>query len=178
MRNHRITGLAAVFGVALVAMPAHRLTAQMTPPPHIGVSAGMNIPLSTLSRTASMGYGLTGFFTTTPARSPVSFRGSVSYSSFASQPTPAQQNFTGFSLDAMLPAPGSPDAPYLVGGAGVEHASSYFGRPSENDFAYDLGMGYRWRRSGLGYFLEMRYVHVNHTGPAREMVPITFGVIF
>jgi hypothetical protein len=178
--TRRHVGATVAVLTALTLVPSHGARGQLTQRPQVGVSAGMNVPLGTLSQSASTGYRMNAFLTGTPRGWPVALRGDLSYNSFAERQGRVHQNFAGFSLDAMYPATsaGARETPYLIGGAGVDHASSYIGRPSEDDLALDFGAGYRWRRARASYFVEMRYVYVDHTGPSRQMLPFTFGIAF
>jgi hypothetical protein len=176
IRLHREVTAVAVAALAL--LPWRAAEAQKASSAQFGISAGLNIPLSDLSRTVQTGFGMNGFMAGRPQGWPVSLRGELSYSSFAGSSGRGGQSFTAISMDALYPMETAGDTPYFVGGLGLDHTSSYVGYQSENDLGINFGGGYRWRRPDLSYFVEARYVYVGHSGPARQMLPITFGVIF
>lgn len=163
---------------ALVVLPWRAIAAQQPSGPRFGGSAGVSIPLSTLSRDTQTGYRLDGFMMGTPNAWPVALRGDLSYSSFAGAAGRPSQNFAGLSASAVYAPYANGDTPYAVGGLGIYHESAYGGIRSETDPGINLGAGYRWAMRDHSYFVEMRYVFIGHSGPSRQMLPLTFGVTF
>ncbi|HUX34081.1 MAG TPA: hypothetical protein VMV51_09415 [Gemmatimonadaceae bacterium] len=162
----------------LILVPSAAAFAQQARPVQFGATAGLNIPLSDLSRQTQTGLLLDAFLTGTPREWPVTLRGEISYSSFPGALNRASQHLTGFTFNAVLPAAPAGAGPYVLGGLGLYTVGSYAGRTSENDAGVDVGLGYRWRRPGASFFTEVRLTDVAHSGGSRQMVPIAFGVIF
>lgn len=162
----------------LILVPWAAASAQQARTVQFGGTAGLNVPLSDLSRQTQTGLRLDGFLTGTPRQWPVTLRGELSYSSFPGTLDRASQHITGFAVNASWPAFTERTGPYLLGGLGLYTIGSYAGRASENDVGVDVGLGYRWRRPGVSYFTEVRFTDVAHTGASRQMMPIAFGVIF
>ncbi|HEY5219099.1 MAG TPA: hypothetical protein VIJ16_04780 [Gemmatimonadaceae bacterium] len=171
--------ITAATAIVLSVLPTRAVRAQSAEPSvHFGATAGLNIPLSDLSRTVQTGYIMTGYAGGTPQGWPVALRGEVSYSGFSGKSGSVAQNITGVSVNAVLPLAPADEAPYFIGGIGLDHVSSYFGYSTENDMGLNLGGGYKWRVGDLSYFVELRYYYIGHTGASREMLPLTFGVTF
>jgi hypothetical protein len=145
---------------------------------HFGASAGLNIPLSDLSNAVQTGYILTGFVQGTPDGSLVALRGEIGYSGFSGKHSLVNQNVTTLMVDALYPLATTGDAPYAIGGVGLNHVSSYFGYNSENDLGLNFGGGYQWQLGDMHYFVELRYYVIAHSGASRQMLPLTFGVTF
>lgn len=165
--------------IAVLAMPVHSAHAQqLDPTTHFGVSAGLNIPLSDLSREVQTGYIINGLVQGTPQGWPVALRGELSYSAFAGQHNYMNQNITRLGVDAVLPLVPKSDGPYFLGGLSLNHVSHMAGFNSENDFGFDFGGGLKWQLNELSTFVELRYMYVAHSGASRQMLPLTFGVIF
>ncbi|HVA57141.1 MAG TPA: hypothetical protein VNF92_04575 [Gemmatimonadaceae bacterium] len=162
--------------LAFAAPPAH--AQQLEPAVHFGASAGLNIPLSDLSRAVQTGYIINGFAQGTPEGSPVALRGEIAYSGFSGKNSLVNQNVTMLMVNAVLPTAATGDVPYFIGGVGLNHVSSYIGVNSENDLGLNFGGGYEWQLGDMHYFVEMRYYYIAHTGASRQMLPITFGVTF
>jgi hypothetical protein len=175
----RLAAVLLATGLALPALiPWSTAGAQRAPSVHFGGTAGINVPLSNLSRQTQTGLLIDAFVTGAPRAWPVALRGELSYSAFPGALDRASQHLLGFTVNATLPASTAPGAPYVLGGVGLYNLGSYAGRPSENDAGVDLGVGYRWRRPGVSYFAEIRFTDVAHTGGSQQMVPIVFGVVF
>ena len=178
----RFAGRSALaLAVALSAgalVPWSTASAQLAENVQFGATAGVNIPLSDLSRQTQTGLLIDAFVTGTPRQWPAALRGELSYSDFPGALNRASQHVTGFTLNAVLPVAPAGSAPYVLGGLGLYNTGSYAGLPSENDLGMDLGVGYRWRRPGVSYFAEVRFTDVAHTGVSRQMLPIMFGVVF
>ncbi len=172
------TVLSALALAAAMVVPWSAASAQRPAPVRFGGTAGLDIPLSDLSRQAQTGLMIGAFLTGTPQGWPAALRGELSYSSFPGALDRPSQHVTGFTLNAILPASSDESAPYVLGGVGLYNTGSVAGRPSENDAGVDIGVGYCWRRPGVSYFAEARITDVAHTGASRQMLPIVFGVIF
>jgi len=178
MKGVRIAMSVAALAAAM-AVPFRSAHAQRAEPAvHFGASAGLNIPLSDLSRQVGTGYILNGFAQGTPQGWPVALRGEIAYSGFGSKGGQVSQNITTLMMNAVLPVLRTGDTPYFIAGVGLHHVSSYFGFQTENDLGYNFGGGYRWRLDDMSYFVELRYYYIAHTGASRQMVPLTFGVTF
>ncbi|MDE3052973.1 MAG: hypothetical protein KGJ70_03745 [Gemmatimonadota bacterium] len=175
-RSH--TALTAVALAAALLTPWSTASGQRTAPVRFGGTAGLDVPLSDLSRQTQTGLLVDAFLTGAPEGWPAALRGELSYSSFPGALDRPSQHVAGFTLNAILPASSAGSAPYVLGGVGLYDMGSYAGRPSENDAGVDLGVGYRWQRPGVSYFAEARITDVAHTGVSRQMLPIVFGVIF
>lgn len=178
-----MTGLRVALSVAALAaaaaIPTRSLRAQSAEPSiHFGASAGLNIPLSDLSRQVGTGYIMNGYAQGTPQGWPVALRGEIAYSGFGAKGGQVRQNITTLMMNAVLPVLRTGDTPYFIGGVGLHHVSSYFGFQTENDLGYNFGGGYRWSLGDMSYFVELRYYYIAHTGASRQMVPLTFGVTF
>lgn len=169
--------LAAAFSIAAL-VPGSAASAQRARQVQVGGTAGLNVPLSDLSRQTQTGLLIDAFLTGTPRQWPVAVRGEISYSALPGSPGRASQHVTGVTMNAVLPGSAVGSAPYVLGGVGLYNTGSYGGRPSENDAGVDLGVGYRWQRPGVSYFAEVRLTDIAHTGVSRQMLPIVFGVVF
>jgi hypothetical protein len=182
MEDSIMKRLAPVVLFAFVALPAlvpaSAAFAQRTRAVQFGGTAGLNVPLSDLSRQTQTGLLVDAFLTGTPRQWPVTLRGEISYSSLPGALDRASQHVTGFTVNAVLPTSAEGSAPYVVGGVGLYNMGPDASRTSENDVGVDLGVGYRWRRPGVSYFTEVRIADMAHTGVSRQMLPIVFGVIF
>ncbi|MHB1863830.1 MAG: hypothetical protein ACYCVL_12780 [Gemmatimonadaceae bacterium] len=178
MMNRLATVLLATTLSAGTLLPWAAARAQRPGNVQIGATAGLNVPLSDLSRQTQTGLLIDAFLTGTPRQWPAALRGELSYSDLPGALNRASQHVTGFTLNAVLPVASAGSAPYVLGGLGLYNTGSYAGFPSENDLGVDLGVGYRWQRPGVSYFAEVRFTDVAHTGVSRQMLPIMFGVIF
>ena len=172
------TILRAIVLAGALLTPWSVASAQRAEAARFGATAGLNVPLSDLSRQTQTGLLVDAFLTGTPEGWPAALRGELSYSSFPGALDRPSQHVTGFTLNAIVPASGAGSAPYVLGGVGLYNVGGYAGRPGENDAGVDLGVGYRWRRPGVSYFAEVRITDVAHTGASRQMLPIVFGVVF
>lgn len=174
-----LTFTLAAIGLSLAGLvPPTQALAQQANGVRFGATAGLNVPLSTLSRETQTGLMLDAFMTGTPDDWPVALRGELSYSALPGASGFSSQHLTGLTLNALAPVAREGSAPYVLGGVGLYNVGSYAGRPSENDAGVDIGVGYRWRHPGVSYFAEVRIVDIAHTGASRQMVPILFGVTF
>lgn len=172
-----MTAVALAALVAVAARPAH--AQELEPAVHFGMSAGLNIPLGTLSQNNQVGYSLTGMGQGTPAGWPVAIRGELSYASFSGKHGYVAQSVTSVNADAVLPIlHSSGDTPYLIGGVGFHHTSAFAGLQTENDLGINFGGGWKWQLAGMSTYAEIRFVHIAHSGTAWEMMPLTFGVLF
>ncbi len=177
MKASRLVIFAAVATTLTIAGQTADAQQPVADAVHFGASAGLNIPLSDLSRAVQTGYILNGFVQGTPQGSPVALRGEIGYSGFSGKNSLVNQSVTMLVVNALLPlAPG--DAPYVIGGVGLNHVSSYFGYNSENDLGLNFGGGYQWQLGDMHYFVELRYYVIAHSGASRQMLPLTFGVTF
>ncbi len=177
MQASRLVILATAAALAVAAPQAHAQQ-QAESAVHFGATAGLDIPLSDLSRTVQTGYIINGFAQGTPQGWPVAIRGEISYAGFAGKNSLVNQNITTFVVNAVLPMATTGSVPYFIGGIGLNHTSSYFGFNTENDLGLNFGGGYQWRLGDLRYFVEARYYYIAHTGASRQMLPLTFGVTF
>jgi hypothetical protein len=176
LSRHVMTAAALV---ALTAAAARSARAQQAEPStHFGVSAGLNIPLSDLSRNAQTGYIISGMAQGTPQGWPVALRGELSYTAFSGKGGYVAQNVTSIGMNAVLPITTAPESPYFIGGVTLNHLSEFLGLASENDFGFNFGGGMKWQLAEMTTFAELRYVYVAHSGPSRQMLPLTFGVLF
>lgn len=165
--------------VALIAAPGRAAKAQqLEPTTHFGLAGGLNIPLSDLSREVQTGYIINGMVQGTPQGWPVALRGELSYTGFAGKDHQVSQNITHAGVNAVLPLAPQGDSPYFIGGVSLNHVSTFAGLSSENDFGFNFGGGVNWQLGDMSTFVELRYMYVAHTGASRQMLPLTFGVLF
>ena len=146
----------------------------LEPTTHFGLSGGLNIPLSDLSRQAQTGYIIDGMVQGTPQGFPVALRGELSYTGFAGKSHQVSQNITSLGVNAVLPLMPQGDAPYFIGGVTLNHVSTFAGLSSENDFGFNFGGGVQWDLGDMRTFAELRYMYVAHSGASRQMLPLTF----
>ena len=178
MTRFRLRAIAATLFV-FVVVPAGIAGAQDSAPTmHFGASAGLNIPLSDLSSEVQTGYVLNGVAAGTPRGWPVALRGEISYAGFGGKKGLVSQNITSLMMNVVLPIAGAGDTPYFIGGVGLNHISTFAGLNSENDLGFNFGGGWKWQLGDMSNFVELRYYYVSHTGVSRQMVPLTFGVMF
>jgi hypothetical protein len=169
----------AVAAAALAAIPGRALRAQqMEPSVHFGAFAGLDIPLSNLSKNAQTGFTLGGMAEGTPDGWPVALRGELAYSSFSGKHHYVAQNLTTLNVNAVLPLNTGGDTPYFIGGLGLNHTSAFAGLASENDIGFNFGGGLKWQLADMSTFVELRYAYVAHSGSSWQMLPLTFGVLF
>ncbi len=165
--------------LALVVIPQRSVEAQQSESPvHFGLSAGLNIPLSTLSQSVQTGYIINGFAQGTPQGWPVALRGELSYTGFSGKSGGLNMGITSGNLDAVLPLAPTPAAPYFIGGIGLNHLSTASGRITENDFGINFGGGLQWQLTDMTAFVELRYFYINTSGSSAQMLPLTFGIKF
>ncbi|MDZ7630744.1 MAG: hypothetical protein U5K74_05125 [Gemmatimonadaceae bacterium] len=145
--------------------PAARKAAPQQPSdPHVGITAGLAAPMSSLGKAFTAGFTAGGFAQGKPATLPVSLRGDLQYTRFPGKTTGIDTAYTALQLTgaAIYDFPNSTGgkSPFFAsGGLGLYRWS--LNGTGQTDFGQNLGLGYKIRGVRFQPLIESRFHFFN-----------------
>jgi hypothetical protein len=175
-----LSGTVAVcLGLGLSAVAA---SAQA--PVEFGVGGGLSIPTGTTSNGLKTGWHGLALVQFKPASSPVGFRFDGSYTHLGFDGGGGKDKIIAGTANAVYEfatAAESQFHPYLIGGGGIYNVKDEpdFGTSvSSTKFGINVGAGFNFRSSGIGFFVEGRFHDILVSGSNFHFIPLTAGVRF
>jgi hypothetical protein len=171
--------VAACCGLALSAAP---VSAQM--PVEFGVGAGLSIPTGSTSNGLKTGWHGLALVRFKPASTPVGFQIDGSYNHLGFDGGGGKDKIIAGTANAVYEFATSAESqfhPYLIAGGGIYNIKDEpdFGTSlSSTKFGINVGAGFDFKSSGIGFFVEGRFHDVLVSGPDFHYIPITAGVRF
>jgi opacity protein-like surface antigen len=171
--------VALSFGLALSAAAASAQT-----PMELGVGAGLSIPTGTTSNGLKTGWHGLALVQFKPASSPVGIRIEGSYNHLGFDGGGGKDQIVAGTANAVYEFATSAESqfhPYVVAGGGIYNvkAKPDFGASvSDTKFGVNVGAGFNFRSSGIGFFVEGRFHDILVSGPDFHFIPLTAGVRF
>jgi outer membrane protein with beta-barrel domain len=171
--------VAVCLGLGLSAAEA---SAQM--PVQFGVGAGLSVPTGTTNDGLKTGWHGLALIQFKPASSPVGFQIDASYNHLGFDGGGGKDQVIAGTANAVYEFATSAESrfhPYLIGGGGIYNvkAKPDFGLSvSDTKFGINVGAGFNFKASGIGWFVEGRFHNILVSGPDFHYVPITAGVRF
>ncbi len=162
-----------VFGTALlvVAMPC-----EAQRPFGGGISAGVSIPISDLSKSHETGYNAAAHVRINLPILPLTLRLEGFYNKLGARVEDIVGDpgfrIAGGNLDLIYTFGGMPIRPYVIGGAGFYNVK--YIRGSSTDVGFNAGLGAKFRLARVGTFAEAR-LHMIRDERRFQFVPMTFG---
>lgn len=161
---------------------ASAAAAQM--PVEFGLGAGLSVPTGSTSDGLKTGWHGTGLVQFKPAQSPVGIQVDASYDHLGFEGGGGKDQIISGTANAVYTFAVSSTTrvrPYLIGGGGIYNVKA---KPdvgssvSETKFGVNLGAGFNYKASGVGFFVEGRFHDILISGPDFHYIPITAGVRF
>ncbi len=182
-----LRSIATLAVAALLALP-HVGLAQ-TPaasPVRVGVGAGFTFPNGDIAATSSSGVNVLAFATIMPARWPLGFEIDGAYHIFTPDDAGNSARVMSVTGGVMIPVAGTLGEPYLVAGAGYYNTQGKATGPvdAERDFGAYGGLGIKFTRERFELRLEARVHEIfaekaaDGSSRSRELIPLTFGIVF
>ena len=171
----------AVVVVGLI-LGGSALSAQM--PVQFGLGAGLTVPTGSTSNGLKTGWHGLALVQFKPVSSPVAFQVDASYQHLGFDGGGGKYQIIAGTANAVYHFTVSSETqfrPYLIGGGGIYNVKN---KPdvgvsvSETKFGINLGAGFNFMSSGVGFFVEGRFHDVLVSGPDFHFIPITAGVRF
>jgi outer membrane protein with beta-barrel domain len=153
-------------------------------PVQFGLGGGVSIPTGTTSNGLKTGWNGLALVQFKPASSPVGFQIDGSYNQLGFDGGGGKDRIIAGTADAVYEFATSAQSqfhPYLIGGGGVYNvkAEPDFGASvSDTKFGINVGAGFNFRSSGVGFFVEGRFHDIMVPGSDLHYIPITAGVRF
>jgi len=147
----------------------------------VGFAAGATIPVGDLGDATSTGFHILGTLSFSgTASSPVGFRIDGMYNSLSGKSSGPDVNVWSVNGNLVYAFPGGMTAtPYIIAGAGWYNSKSdESGAESSNDIGINAGIGARFALSGFSTFAEVRFHNIFSDPNSRQMIPLTFGILF
>jgi outer membrane protein with beta-barrel domain len=175
-------GKAVAAGAISVALLRSMAGAQT--PVEFGLGAGISIPSGATSDGLKTGWHGTALVQFKPAASPVGFQIDASYRQLGFDGGGGKDQIIDGTANAVYNFSVSDETqfrPYLIGGGGVYNVKA---KPdagasvSDTKFGINVGAGFNFRSSGVGFFVEGRFHNVFVEGSDFHFIPITAGVRF
>jgi hypothetical protein len=154
-----------------------------------GLAAGVSAPLGDFGDAADAGYHLTGLLRLGVPLAPVGLRveGSFSEFKYTNSSRDAKARLVYGTANVVLSSPGIV-APYVIGGAGIYHASAVCGTctTTSTKVGYNGGAGLKLGLSGFSAFVEARYHYIPGASDptnggvksSTQFIPVSVGVTF
>lgn len=175
--------LCNTIGVCLgLSLGAAAASAQM--PVEFGVGGGLSVPTGTTSNGLKTGWHGLALVQFKPASSPVGFRIDGSYNQLGFDGGGGKEEVIAGTANAVYELATSAESrfhPYLIGGGGIYNVKSKpdFGVSlSDTKFGVNVGAGFNFKSSGIGFFVEGRFHDILLSGPDFHYIPITAGIRF
>jgi len=153
-------------------------------PVQFGLGGGASIPTGTTSNGLKTGWHGLALVQFKPAASPVGFQIDGSYSQLGFDGGGGKDQIIAGTANVVYEFATSAESqfhPYLIGGGGVYNvkAAPDFGASvSDTKFGINVGAGFNFRSSGMGFFVEGRFHDIMVSGSDFHYIPITAGVRF
>jgi len=178
---NRLAKAGAAVLLALVLL-APAVAAQT--PVQFGLGAGLSIPSGSTSAGLKTGWHGTALLQFKPASSPVGFQVDGSYHQLGFDGGGGKDQIIDGTANVVYNFAVSSESqfrPYLIGGGGVYNVKA---KPdvgvsiSDTKFGLNVGAGFNFQSSGIGFFVESRFHNVFVSGSDFHFIPITAGVRF
>ncbi|MEP6491596.1 MAG: outer membrane beta-barrel protein [bacterium] len=150
------------------------------------IAAGLTLPTGTFADRNDAGYNAIVGIGLTPAGSSLGFRAEGMYTEFNSKAAEDKSRAAGLTgnviYNFIAPTSGQSNTVYAIGGVGYYSTREPFfdlrvgSPPSQTNFGWNIGGGFRFPLSGFSAYLEARYHAV--TGTDIRLLPISFGLQF
>jgi outer membrane protein with beta-barrel domain len=177
--SDRFRAVAVCLGSSLSAAA---VSAQM--PVEFGVGAGLSVPTGTTNDGLKTGWHGLALVRFKPASTPVGFQIDASYNHLGFDGGGGKEKVIAGTANAVYEFATAAESrfhPYLIGGGGIYNIKSEpdFGASfSDTKFGINIGAGFNFKSSGIGFFVEGRFHDILVSGPDFHYVPITAGVRF
>jgi hypothetical protein len=165
-----------------LGLSATAVSAQM--PVEFGVGAGLSIPSGTTSNGLKTGWHGLALVQFKPASSPVAIRIDGSYNHLGFKGGGGKEKVIAGTVNAVYEfatAAESQFHPYLIGGGGIYNVKAepdFVTSVSETKFGINVGAGFNFKSSGIGFFVEGRFHDIFISGADFHYIPLTAGVRF
>ena len=177
-----------IFGSAAVLLLPTTLSAQSaaSSPVRVGIGSGFTFPNGDVAAGSYGGINLFAFATITPHNWPVGFEIDGAYHWFSGKDRDTEARVMSVTGGVMVPVAGVLGEPYLLAGAGYYNTQGSTTGPvdAERDFGAYGGLGIKFTQKQLELRIEARVHEIfAEKGPdgrsrSRELIPITFGIVF
>jgi len=150
---------------------------------HFNIAAGLTLPTGTFADRNDAGYHAIVGVGMTQRTSQLGFRIEGIYNEFNAKFGDGKTHAGGVTgnvtYDLMAHTATPSNTLYLIGGAGYYSTKQPFAGlnvPSETNFGWNVGGGFRFPLSGFSAYLEARYHGVSNVD--FRFLPISFGLVF
>jgi len=181
-RARSISALLA--GAALAFAPP---AADAQTPIRVGVGGGISMPVGDIAKTSSSGINLVASLTYDPRRLPVGFEANAAYHNFAPAGKGDDNSFVmAVTGGITIPIASTFAKPYLMAGAGYYNTQgpTTGAVDAERDLGGYGGVGIRFRNARSEFHVKATFHEIfadrDPSGRvrSRELIPISFGVVF
>ena len=153
-------------------------------PVQFGAGGGLSIPTGSTSNGLKTGWHGLALVQFKPASSPVGFQIDGSYNQLGFDGGGGKEKVIAGTANAVYEFATSAESqfhPYLIGGGGhynLKSAPDFGASFSDTKFGINVGAGFNFRSSGIGFFVEGRFHDILVSGSDFHYIPITAGVRF
>lgn len=171
----------AAYAIAVAALAALAAPANAQRRASVGIAAGATVPVGDLGDGWSTGFHVLGTLAISgTAGSPLGFRVDGMYNSLSGKNSGPDLNMWTVNGNLVYAFPGGMTAtPYLIAGGGwYSTKADVSGADAASDLGINAGIGARFALSGFSTFAEVRFHNIFSDENSRQIIPLTFGILF